>query len=95
MAELAVEDEERQPAEVIPVQVGDEHRGDLAGVQAESAQRAERAGPAVKQHGARAVTGRQVDAGLATAAAAEGVAGACEGDRDPGSAGRAHLRPGL
>jgi hypothetical protein len=87
-AELAVEDQERQPAEVVAVQVGDEHGADLAGVEAAGPERAERCRPAVEQDGCLARRA-QVDAGLVTPAAAEGIAGA--GERH----GDARLRRGL
>ncbi len=76
--ELPVEDEEGQAAEVVAVQVGDEHGTDLAGVESQALEGAERRGAAVQQH--RGSSGAaQVDAGLVPAAAAEGVAAAGEG----------------
>lgn len=52
--QLPVEDQEREAAEVIAVQVGDEHGGDLAGVEPEPLQRGQRGGAAVQQHRAAA-----------------------------------------
>ncbi len=79
--ELPVENEEGQAAEVVAVQMGDEHGGDLAGIQAQALEGGKRRGTAVQQY--RGSTGApQVDAGLITAAAAEGVPAASEGDGD-------------
>ena len=88
--ELAVEDKEGQAAEVVAVEVGDEHGGDLAGVESEALEGAERGGAAVKEHRAGPAGASQVDTGLVAATAAEGVAAASEGDGEGRFVGRGH-----
>src|SRR5580692_5288046 len=91
--ELAVEDKEGQPSEVVAVQVGDEHAGDLARVQSQAPEGAERGGPAVQEHRGVAARALQVDAGLETATAAEGVAAAGEGHGDGWAFAHQRLKP--
>jgi hypothetical protein len=78
--ELPIKDEEGQPAEVITVQVGQEHRPDFSGIEPASLQRGQRRGPAVEEDWHRWTWRADVNAGLEPAAAAEGVAGPGKGD---------------
>ena len=89
--ELAVEDEEGQAPEVVAVEVGDEYGRDLAGVESEAFKGAERGGTAVKEHRAGPARASQVDTGLATATAAEGIAAAAKVTVRAGSSGTAHI----
>ena len=65
---------------MVAVEVGDEHGGDLAGVEPEAFEGAERGGAAVKEHRAGPAGASQVNTGLVTATAAEGITAAGEGD---------------
>jgi hypothetical protein len=89
--ELAVEDEEGQAPEVVAVEVGDKHGGDLAGVESEAFKGAERGGVAVKEHRAGPAGASQVDTGLETATAAEGIAAASEGNGEGRHFGHGHI----
>src|SRR5207244_8123147 len=76
--ELAIEDQERHAAEVVTVQVGQDHRVDRLRLDAEAPHRDQRRGAAIEKHLARARL--EVDAGLEAAAAAERVARSEEAD---------------
>jgi hypothetical protein len=76
--ELAVKDEERQAAEVIAVEMGDEYRSYLAGVEPEVLEGAERGSAAVQEDWGEAVAGLKMDACLVSAAAAEGITATSE-----------------
>ena len=75
---------------MVAVEVGDKHGGDLAGVESEAFEGAERGGTAVEEHRAGAAGASQVDTGLETATAAEGIAAAGEGDGEGRFFGRGH-----
>ncbi len=76
-AELRVEHQERQATEVVAVQVGDQHRLDLVGVDLLLAQRGQAGRSAVQQHaGCVDLVGSQGDAGLEPATGAERIAAA-------------------
>jgi phosphonate dehydrogenase len=75
---------------VVAMEVGDEHRGDLAEVEPQPLKGGERGCTAVKEHRVVAVGGSQMDARLVAAAGAEGVAAAGEGDGDGWLSGRGH-----
>ena len=63
--ELAVEDQEREPAEVVPVQVGHEHRADLARVEPQARRKAvSDVAPQSSRTGAGQRVMPEVDAGL-------------------------------
>jgi len=73
-AELSVEHQERQAAEVVAVQVGDQHRLDLVGVDLLLAQRGQAGRSAVQQHAGRVRrVGGEGDAGLEPATGAERI----------------------
>jgi hypothetical protein len=79
VGELAVQDQEREAAEVVAVQVRHQHQPNLAGILALLVEGDQGRGAAVQQHIAVVVArGVQQDAGLEAAAAAEGVTGANE-----------------
>jgi hypothetical protein len=87
--ELAVKDQERQSAEMVAMEVGDEHGADLTRIQSEGLERAERCRAAVQQN--RRVAGpAQVDARLVAAAAAESVTRAGEGHGNCRATGCVH-----
>ena len=74
---LRVEQEERQPAEMIAVQMREDDRVDAVGIDALPFQRRHGRGAAVDQQ--RALGGLQEEAGIEPATRAEGVAGTCDG----------------
>lgn len=76
VAELAVQDQERQPAEVVTVQVGYRHRADRVRVQPLGLQRHQAGSAAVDQQ--HLPFGGQVDTRLPAPAAAEGITAAHE-----------------
>jgi glutamate dehydrogenase/leucine dehydrogenase len=78
VAELAVQDQERQAAEVVAVQVRHQHQPDPVGILPLLLQGDQGGGAAVQQDVAVLAGGVQQDAGLEAAAAAEGVTGADE-----------------
>jgi hypothetical protein len=79
VGELAVQDQEREAAEVVAVQVRHQHQPNLVGILALLLEGDQRGGAAVQQDITAVVArGVQQDAGLEAAAAAEGVTGANE-----------------
>ena len=76
---------------MIAVEVGDKYGRDLAGVESEAVKGAERGGAAVKEHRAGPAGASQVDTGLETATAAEGIAAASEGDGEGRLFGHGHI----
>jgi len=76
--ELAVQDQERQPAEMVTVQMGHRHRADRARVQPLGLQRHQAGGAAVDQQ--HLPPARQVNARLPAAATTEGITAAREPD---------------
>ncbi len=76
--QLAVQDQERQPAEVIAVQVAQQHRVDGVGRDPVAAHADERGGAAVDEKAGAAAFDQH--AGLQAPAAAEGVAAAEKGE---------------
>jgi hypothetical protein len=76
VGELAVQDQERQPAEVVTVQVGDRHRADGVRVQPLGLERHQAGGAAVNQQ--HLPPGGQADARLPAPAAAERITAAYE-----------------
>ncbi len=75
--ELPVEHQERQATEVVAVQVADQHRLDLIGVDLLLAQRGQIGGPTVQQQAGRGrLVGGQGDAGLEPPPRAERIASA-------------------
>jgi hypothetical protein len=79
---LRLEQQKRQAAEMIAVEMAEEHPVDGRGLDAEAAHGDERGGAAVDQEALAA--GGHEEAGLQTAAAAERVAAAQHPDRHPG-----------
>jgi hypothetical protein len=78
VAELAVQDQERQAAEVVAVQVRHQHQPDLVGIVALLLQGDQGGGAAVQQDVAILAGGPQQNARLEAAAAAEGITRADE-----------------
>ena len=78
-AELAVEDQERQPSEMIAVQMGDGDGSDVVRLQAESFEADERARPAVDEQRLRYCLASHMQASLQSPPGAEGVTGSCHG----------------
>jgi len=74
--ELTVENQERQPAEMVTVQMAHRHRAHRVRVQPLGLQRHQAGGPAVHQH--RLLVSGQVNARLAATATAEGISAARE-----------------
>jgi hypothetical protein len=87
VGELAVQHQERHAAEVVAMQVRQQHQPDLVGIVVLLLQGDQGGGAAVQQHIVTVVAGGvQQDAGLEAAAVAEGVTGADEADLDGSSA---------
>ena len=72
--QMRVEQEERQAAEMIAMQVAHQHRLDAVGLDAETLERDQRGRPAIDQEARFRC--RHQEAGVIPAAAAEGVAAA-------------------
>src|SRR5262245_42183202 len=81
--ELAVEDEEGEPAEVVAVQMREEDAADGDGIDAGRLERDERCRAAVDEDAA-VLRPLEAEAGLEEAAGAEGVGGAEDAEPEPG-----------
>src|SRR5262249_52086394 len=81
-AELAVQDEERQPAQVVPMEGAQDDRVDRSGIEPGALRGDQRRGAAVEEE--RAPGAGEVEAGLEAAAAPEGVARAEEAEGERG-----------
>jgi hypothetical protein len=83
VAELAVQHQQRHAADVVAMQLPQQHQPDLVGVVVLLRAGDQRGGAAVQQHVFAVVAGGvQQDAGLEAATAADGVSGADEADLD-------------
>ena len=78
-AELAVEDQERQPSKMIAVQMGDGDDPDVVRLQAESFEADEHARPAIDEQRLRYSRASHMQACLQPSPGAEGVTGSGHG----------------